>query len=77
MSVSANNVNISIEPVSTNTMILFLKNLSPFYNFSVWFIIGVIMFLITLALDSPQLIFTLYGSSAFIILMSLTSFFFK
>lgn len=59
---------------------LFLESMksSPYYNFAVWllwFIIGLTMILLTLAIDSPQIIFTLYGSGAFILLMSFTTLF--
>ena len=81
MSANTNDVNIDVP--GTNALsfanVLFLDSMksSPFYSFSVWFIwftIGLILLLITLALESPQIIFTLYGCGAFIILMSFTLF---
>ncbi len=35
-----------------------------------WIVIAASLFSITLAIDSPQLIFTLYGCSLFIVIMS-------
>jgi hypothetical protein len=60
-----------------NVLFLDFMKSSPFYSLSVWFLwfaIGLILLLVTLALDSPQIIFTLYGCGAFIILMSFTLF---
>ncbi len=59
--------------------LLFLKFMkdSSLYNAAVWllwFCIGLALLLITMAFDSPQLLFTLYGAGAFIILMSFTAF---
>ena len=81
MSANTNDVIVDVPGTTSrsfaNVLFLDFMKSSPFYSFSVWFLwfaIGLILLLVTLALESPQIIFTLYGCGAFIILMSFTLF---
>jgi len=58
-----------------NPIINSLLNMSTFGMWGLWFCIGIILLLITMALESSQLIFTLYCCGAFIILLSFVTLF--
>lgn len=58
-----------------NPIINSLLNMSTFGMWGLWFCIGIILLLITMALESSQIIFTLYCCGAFIILMSFVTLF--
>ena len=58
-----------------NPIINSLLNMSTFGMWGLWFCIGIILLLITIALESSQLIFTLYCCGAFIILLSFVTLF--
>ncbi len=69
-----------ISPVDTSShvassMMNSLLNMSTFGMWGLWFCIGIILLLITIALESSQLIFTLYCCGAFIILLSFVTLF--
>jgi len=52
-----------------------LLNMSTFGMWGLWFCIGIVLLLITMAIESSQIIFTLYCCGAFIILLSFVTLF--